>query len=149
MIAGEDFSGVAGGFEGIVVGGSADVFEEFVDMVVVLDHGVVVFAGADEVGEGELLGGEEVLEGVGEGDFEGVVFAFGAAFEEEVAALGGDEEFGGFAGAARVVLDGGDVADVEMAEDDGQFVGGEFFAVAHGGEDTGRRGGRERGGGGV
>jgi hypothetical protein len=137
VVAGKDAAGVEGGFEGVVVGVAVEVFEKFVDVAVVLDHGVVVFAGADEVGEGEVFGGEEVLEGVGEGDFEGVVFALGAAFEEELAALAGDEEFGGLAGAARVVLDGGDVADVEMAEDDGQFVGGEFFAVAHGGEDNG------------
>ena len=65
VVAGEDFSGVEGGFEGVVVGVAVDVFEEFVDVVVVLDHGVVVFAGADEVGEGEFLGGEEILEGVG------------------------------------------------------------------------------------
>ncbi len=131
VVEAEDFSGVEGGFEGGVVGVATDVFEEFVDLAIVLEHGVVVFAGADEMGERELFFGEEELEGVGECDFEGVVFSLGAAFEEELAFLGGEEELGSFAGATGEFFDGGDGADVEVGEDDDKFVGGEFFAVGH------------------
>ena len=93
----QDASGVEGGFEGLGVGLAGDVFEEFVNGALGLEHGVVVGLGADEVWQGELLVGEEVLEGVAEDDFGGIVFAAGAAFEETFAWVGGDEECGGFA----------------------------------------------------
>ena len=151
VIEAQGFSGVEGGFRGVVVAIAADVLEEFVDGVVVLEHGVVFLARADEVGEGELLGGEVELEGVGEGDFEGVVLAAGAAFEEVLAFFCGDEELGRAAGTAGILLDGLNGADVEsLTHHDGEFFGGEFFAVAHVEmtiSDRGRRGNRRRCGG--
>src|SRR5690606_30673503 len=131
------------GLEGAVVAGALDVLEELVDAALPLQHRVVVFLGADEVGEGELLLGEVELEGVAEGDLEGVVLAAGAAFEEEHAPVGADEELGGLAGAAGELLDLVEGADVVVGEDDGELVGGESgpAACAGGGEPDGGAGG--------
>ena len=68
-------------------------FEEFVDGLLELHHGVVVVAGADELGEWKPLGGEKHLNAVGKGDAVGVVPAFGSAFEEETATFAGDDEW--------------------------------------------------------
>ncbi len=106
---------------------AGDVFEEFVDAVAPLEHGVVVLPRADQMRQGKLLAGQIELQGVGEGDFEGIVFAAGAALEEEFSLFADDEEFWSFAGAAGEFDDGVDDADVEMGEDDGEFFSGELL----------------------
>ena len=109
---------------------AGDVLEQLVDAVAPLEHRVVVFLGADQVRQRELLAGQVKLQGVAEGDLERVVLAAGAALEQELALLADDQQLGGLARALGVVDDGVDDADVEVRQDDGQFFGAERLAAA-------------------
>ncbi len=91
-----------------------DVLEKFVNRVLPLQHGVVVFFGADEVGQGKLLGGQEELERMAEGHFVRIVFAPGSALKKVFPVIADDQQLWGFAGAAGIFDDGFQHADVEM-----------------------------------
>jgi hypothetical protein len=132
VIESQSFAGVKGGFEGIVVIAAANVFKKLIDGIVVLEHGVIVFAGADEMGERELFAGEIKLKGVGEGDLERIILAAGAAFKKVFAFFGVDKELGGAAGTTGIFLHGLNRADVKVTHHNDKFLGGESFPVAHG-----------------
>ena len=55
-----------------------------------LQHRVVFFARADQMRQGKLLARQIELQGMGERDFEGIVFSACAAFEQEFALLADD-----------------------------------------------------------
>ena len=65
-----------------------------------------------------------------EGDLEGVVLAAGAALEQEFALVALEEEFWRFARAAGVFGDALDNSDIEVGEDDGEFLGVEPLSPA-------------------
>ncbi len=128
VIQREHPAAVEGGFERLGISLAGDVFEELVHGVAPLEHRIVVLLGADKMWQGKLLARQVKLQRVGEGDLVRIVFAAGAALEKELALLADNQELGGFAGAARIIDDRVEHADVKVRHDDGKFFSGELLA---------------------
>ncbi len=123
-------AGVDGRFGRAVVARAGDELEELVYVVVHLQDGVVVTAGGKQGGDGEALGGEVALDGVGEGDVVEVVLAARAAFEQVLALVGDDDGFWGAAVAADQGLDLQDDADVVVAHYSNELFGRKLCAAS-------------------
>src|SRR5665213_201888 len=117
------------GFERLRITLAGDVLEKLVDGVSPLEHRVVGFARADQMRQRELLARQIKLNGMAEGDFVRIILPACPPFEEELALLADDEEFWRLPRAARVIDDGVDDADVEVREDDREFLGEKRLAL--------------------
>jgi hypothetical protein len=80
----------------------------------------------------KLLGGQIKLKCVAERDFIRVILPAGPAFEQELPLLADNQQLGRFARTAGKFGDRIDDSDVEMRQDDGEFLGRECFASATG-----------------
>lgn len=128
------FGQTAGRFGGLfgraVVAGAGDEFEKLVDVMVQLQDGFVFIDGGHEFGDGEGFGGEALLYFVCEPHLTEVVFAARTAFEYVLALFGDEHHFGRAAVAAGERSEAEDYADVVMAEDANELLGGKLCAAS-------------------
>src|SRR5581483_8869764 len=94
-----------------------------------LKHGIIFALGADQMRQWKLLSCQIKLKRVGERNFEWIILAPGAALEQKFSLLGDNQKFGSLSRSARIFDDRIDHADIEMRQDDRQFLGGELFAL--------------------